>query len=44
MSSVALWGYKGTVHDAIGDYSAGEPRCLWRVQVMAALDYPCRVA
>jgi hypothetical protein len=45
MSSVALWDNIGTVHDAVGDCSADEPRYGRRVQeVMAALDYPRRVA
>jgi taurine dioxygenase len=29
----------GTVHNAIGDYTADEPRYMRRVQVMASLDY-----
>ena len=30
----------GTVHNAVGDYTADEPRTVWRAQVMATLDDP----
>jgi taurine dioxygenase len=39
MSRVAIWDNIGTVHNAIGDYIADEPRYMRRVQVMATLDY-----
>jgi len=44
MSRVAIWDNIGTVHNAIGDYIADEPRYMRRVQVMATLDYPRLVA
>jgi alpha-ketoglutarate-dependent taurine dioxygenase len=44
MSREAISDNIGTVHDAIGDYTADEPRYMRRVQVMATLDYPCLVA
>jgi len=43
-SSHLMWDNIGTVHNAVGDYTAGEPRCSRRVQMMATLDYPRLVA
>ena len=34
-----MWDNIGTMHNAIGDYTADEPRYMRRVQVMATLDY-----
>ena len=39
MSRVSTWDNIGTVHNAIGDYTADEPRRVRRVRVMATLDY-----
>jgi len=39
MSKVATWDNICTVHNAVGDYTADEPRYIRRVQVMATLDY-----
>jgi taurine dioxygenase len=36
---VLMWDNIGTVHNAIGDYTADEHRYMRRVQVMATLDY-----
>jgi taurine dioxygenase len=36
---VLMWDNIGTVHNAIADYTADEPRYMRRVQVMATLDY-----
>jgi taurine dioxygenase len=36
---VLMWDNIGTVHNAIGDYTADELRYMRRVQVMATLDY-----
>ncbi len=41
---VLMWDNIGTVHNAVGDYTADEPRYMRRVQVMATLDYACLVA
>jgi taurine dioxygenase len=34
----------GTLHKAVGDATADEPRTMRRVQVMATLNYPRLVA
>jgi taurine dioxygenase len=39
VGDVLMWDNIGTVHNAVGDYTADEPRYMRRVQVMAALDY-----
>jgi taurine dioxygenase len=39
VGDVLMWDNIGTVHNAIGDYTADEPRYMRRVQVMASLDY-----
>lgn len=39
VGDVLMWDNIGTVHNAIGDYTADEPRYMRRVQVMATLDY-----
>jgi len=44
VGDVLMWDNIGTVHNAIGDYTADEPRYMRRVQVMATLDYPRLVA
>ena len=36
---VLMWDNIGTVHNAIPDYRADEPRYMRRVQVMATKDY-----
>ena len=36
---VLMWDNIGTVHNAIADYRADEPRYMRRVQVMATKDY-----
>ena len=36
---VLMWDNIGTIHNAIGDYTADEPRYMRRIQVMATLDY-----
>jgi taurine dioxygenase len=41
---VLMWDNIGTVHNAIPDYRADEPRCMRRVQVMATRDYPSPAA
>ncbi len=41
---VLMWDNIGTVHNAVADYTADEPRFMRRVQVMASLDYPTLVA
>jgi taurine dioxygenase len=41
---VLMWDNIGTVHNAVADYTADEPRTMRRVQVMASLDYPALVA
>jgi taurine dioxygenase len=41
---VLMWDNIGTVHNAVADYTADEPRYMRRVQVMATLDYPALVA
>jgi taurine dioxygenase len=40
VGDVLMWDNIGTVHNAVGDYTADEPRYMRRVQVMATLDYP----
>jgi taurine dioxygenase len=44
MSRVATWDNIGTVHNAVADYTADEPRYMRRIQVMVSLDYPAMVA
>ena len=44
VGDVLMWDNIGTVHNAVGDYTADEPRYMRRVQVMAILDYPRLVA
>ena len=34
-----MWDNVGTVHNAVADYGADEPRYMRRVQVMATKDY-----
>lgn len=41
---VLMWDNIGTVHNAVADYTADEPRYMRRVQVMATLDYTALVA
>ncbi len=41
---VLMWDNIGTVHNAIPDYRADEPRYMRRVQVMATKDYACLAA
>jgi taurine dioxygenase len=41
---VLMWDNIGTVHNAVADYTADEPRYMRRVQVMASLDYAALVA
>ena len=41
---VLMWDNIGTVHNAVADYTADEPRYMRRVQVMATLDYEKLVA
>lgn len=41
---VLMWDNIGTMHNAVADYTADEPRYMRRVQVMATLDYPALVA
>jgi taurine dioxygenase len=36
---VLMWDNVGTVHNAVADYRADEPRYMRRVQVMATKDY-----
>jgi taurine dioxygenase len=36
---VLMWDNIGTVHNAVPDYAADEPRYMRRVQVMATKDY-----
>jgi taurine dioxygenase len=38
-SDVLMWDNIGTVHNAVPDYTADEPRYMRRVQVMATKDY-----
>ena len=44
VGDVLMWDNIGTVHNAVADYMADEPRYMHRVQVMASLDYPALVA
>ena len=44
MPRVQMWDNIGTIHNAVGDYTADEPRYMRRVQVMATLDYARMVA
>ena len=44
VGDVLMWDNIGTVHNAVGDYTADEPRYMRRVQVMATLDYEGIVA
>jgi taurine dioxygenase len=39
VGDVLMWDNIGTVHNAVGDYTADEPRYMRRVQVMATLEY-----
>ena len=39
-----MWDNIGTVHNAVADYTADEPRYMRRVQVMASLNYQAMVA
>ena len=39
VGDILMWDNIGTIHNAIGDYTADEPRFMRRVQVMATLDY-----
>src|SRR5580704_3808049 len=39
VGDVLMWDNIGTIHNAVGDYTADEPRYMRRVQVMATLDY-----
>src|SRR5262249_31336615 len=41
---VLMWDNIGTVHNAVPDYGADEPRYMRRVQVMATRDYARLVA
>jgi taurine dioxygenase len=41
---VLMWDNIGTVHNAVPDYRADEPRYIRRVQVMASKDYARFVA
>jgi taurine dioxygenase len=41
---VLMWDNIGTVHNAVADYMADEPRYMQRVQVMATLDYASMLA
>ena len=43
VGDVLMWDNIGTVHNAVGDYTAEEPRYMRRVQVMATLDYAALV-
>ena len=36
---VLMWDNIGTVHNAVADYSADEPRLMRRIQIMASKDY-----
>jgi taurine dioxygenase len=44
VNDVLMWDNIGTVHNAVADYTAQEPRYMRRAQVMATLDYPALVA
>jgi taurine dioxygenase len=44
VGDVLMWDNIGTVHNAVADYTPGEPRYMRRAQVMATLDYPALVA
>jgi taurine dioxygenase len=44
VGDVLMWDNIGTVHNAVADYTPGEPRYMRRAQVMATLDYPSLVA
>ncbi|MGH7153081.1 MAG: TauD/TfdA dioxygenase family protein [Acetobacteraceae bacterium] len=41
---VLMWDNIGTVHNAVADYTADEPRYMRRLQIMATLDYAAMVA
>ncbi len=41
---VLMWDNIGTVHNAVADYLAEEPRMMRRMQVMATLDYAALAA
>jgi taurine dioxygenase len=41
---VLMWDNIGTVHNAVADYGADEPRYMRRVQVMATKDYAAMAA
>ena len=41
---VLMWDNIGTVHNAVADYTADEPRYMRRLQVMATLDYASMLA
>ncbi len=41
---VLMWDNIGTVHNAVADYLADEPRYMRRMQVMATLDYAALAA
>jgi taurine dioxygenase len=44
VGDVLMWDNIGTVHNAVADYMADEPRTMRRAQVMATLDYAALVA
>jgi taurine dioxygenase len=39
VGDVLMWDNIGTVHNAVADYTADEPRYMRRLQIMATLDY-----
>jgi taurine dioxygenase len=41
---VLMWDNIGTIHNAVADYNADEPRFILRAQVMASLDYAALAA
>jgi taurine dioxygenase len=41
---VLMWDDIGTTHNAVSDYGPDEPRFMYRVQMLATLDYPSLVA
>jgi taurine dioxygenase len=44
VGDVLMWDNIGTVHNAVADYTMGEPRYMRRVQVMATLNYAALTA
>ena len=44
VGDISMWDNIGTIHNAIGDYTADAPRYMRRVQVTETLDYGALLA